>query len=148
MDQLAAQASMTGAKAAQQKQCAQTRRQQQVATAKSQGLGANPIKILGGEDFPQHTTITIDINGGLFTGHFDGESFHVSRREHPDNEEKASRVAGEQTDTGPESPQSVQWRLLPSGRARSVNWRDAERTRQWEFSLSFPLVVDRLVLQR
>ena len=57
------------------------RRQQQIDEANAKGLGDNPIHILGGEDFPQSQTITININGGLFTGHFRGRP--VLRRQPP-----------------------------------------------------------------
>jgi len=45
------------------------------------------LTILGGEDFPQGTSITLDINGGLFTGYFsgvNGTTFHITDRQHPE----------------------------------------------------------------
>lgn len=58
-------------------------------TAESQGAGDNPIRILGGEDFPQNTTVSISINGGTFTGRFNGEYFTVYDRHHAENETTA-----------------------------------------------------------
>lgn len=66
-----------------QESCAQGRRAQQIAEANSKGLGANPIRILGGEDFPQNREVTIDIKGALFTGRFEGELFHIRDRQNP-----------------------------------------------------------------
>jgi len=60
--------------------CCQLRRKKKIAEANEKGLGENPIKILGGEDFPQNTPITISIEGGHFTGYFKGTSFYVSSR--------------------------------------------------------------------
>ncbi len=42
------------------------------------------VTILGGEKFPQNVSLQLDINGGLFTGYFEGQTFHVTDREHPD----------------------------------------------------------------
>ena len=53
----------------------QLRRQKKINNANANGLGDNPIQILGGEDFPQHKTITLMIEGGLFTGQFNGTAF-------------------------------------------------------------------------
>jgi hypothetical protein len=41
------------------------------------GIGCNPVRVLGGEDFPQGKTITLNINGGLFTGTMSGDQFHI-----------------------------------------------------------------------
>jgi hypothetical protein len=46
----------------------------------------NPVRIFGGNNFPQHTTITLNIKNGLFTGKFNGEIFTISGRLHPDND--------------------------------------------------------------
>jgi hypothetical protein len=80
-----------------QRACALARRQQQIDEANAKGLGDNPIRILGGEDFPQNQTITIDINGGLFTGHFEGDLFYVASRTHPTNEATAQTVYNQKT---------------------------------------------------
>ena len=62
------------------------KRAQQIANATSQGTGANPIPTIGGEDFPQNTPITLNINGGLFTGSFVGNNFYVTSSDHPEND--------------------------------------------------------------
>lgn len=47
------------------------------------------IRVQGGENFPQGTRITLNINGGLFTGSFDGTPsarsnvFKITNRRHP-----------------------------------------------------------------
>lgn len=41
------------------------------------------LTVLGGENFPQNQTLTIDINEGLFTGYFQGQTFHILSRQHP-----------------------------------------------------------------
>ena len=80
-----------------QRACALARRQQQIADANATGLGENPIHILGGEDFPQRQTITINIGGGLFTGHFEGGLFYVDSRQHPANDATATTAYAEKT---------------------------------------------------
>ena len=77
--------------------CVLARRQEQIDAANAQGLGANPINILGGEDFPQNQSITIDIGGGLFTGRFVGNLFYISSRSHPANDTTAATVYAEKT---------------------------------------------------
>ena len=44
------------------------------------GLGDNPVQTLGGEDFPQHTPVWVNIGGGSFYGHFEGNLFYISER--------------------------------------------------------------------
>lgn len=41
------------------------------------------ITVFGGKYFPQGQRITLDINGGLFTGTFNGDVFSISSRRHP-----------------------------------------------------------------
>ena len=69
-----------------QMECAKARRTQTASNATLQGLGCNPVRILGGEDFPRGT-ITLNINGGLFTGYFSGTSdtFVIESRRHPEH---------------------------------------------------------------
>jgi hypothetical protein len=74
---------------AQQLQCANQQRAKTMNDAKATGLGCNPVRILGGEDFPQNTTITLNINGGLFTGHMSNDSFTITGRRHPENDAKS-----------------------------------------------------------
>lgn len=42
------------------------------------------VTILGGDKFPQNQTLTLDIDGGLFTGYFTDTTFHITGREHPE----------------------------------------------------------------
>ena len=60
---------------AAQRACEEANQARKVAAATNTGSGVNPIRILGGEDFPQNQTITLNINGALFTGSFSGELF-------------------------------------------------------------------------
>ena len=69
--------------------CCQLRRKKKIAEANEKGLGDNPIKILGGEDFPQNQPVTISIEGGHFTGQFSGNLFTISSRENSELTEKA-----------------------------------------------------------
>jgi hypothetical protein len=61
-----------------------------IAEVLSLGLGTNPVRILGGQDFPRNM-ITLDINGGLFTGYFgntvgvNDDLFTIVSRNHPEN---------------------------------------------------------------
>lgn len=60
-----------------------------VLTEAEKGLGSNPVRILGGEDFPQDTPIVLNIGGGQFTGKMHGDSFDILGRSHADDEERA-----------------------------------------------------------
>ena len=51
--------------------------QQSTCAIAARRPGDNPVQILGGEDFPQNQTITLNINGGLFTGYFQGQTFYI-----------------------------------------------------------------------
>jgi hypothetical protein len=86
---------------ATQAACARWSRSKQLADANTHGLGTNPINVLGGEDFPQNQTIVLDINGGLFTGHFAGAYFYIESRYNPDFEQKAADEAADRDDTCP-----------------------------------------------
>jgi len=55
-------------------------------------LGCNPVRVLGGEDFPQNEGMTIRIGQGLFTGHFVDDLFHISDRLHEEHEAKAEEI--------------------------------------------------------
>lgn len=66
--------------------CAAAARDSQINDALHRGLGANPMRVLGGEDFPQGQTLTLVINGALFTGYFSGEYFYISGRIRPDDQ--------------------------------------------------------------
>jgi hypothetical protein len=105
------QASMTSAAAgrAEQQNCATTQRALKLDAAKENGLGCNPVRILGGEDFPQNTPITLNINGGLFRGKMNGDEFTISTREHPENDEKAQNIFDGIEDTQCETPTPAQF---------------------------------------
>jgi hypothetical protein len=51
--------------------------------------GCNPVRILGGEDFPQDTGLNLNINGGIFTGSFSGDLFTIVDRLHEVDEQRA-----------------------------------------------------------
>lgn len=70
-----------------QQTCGTTTRQAKVT--EEGNIGCNPVRILGGEDFPQDTPIQLNINGGLFTGMMHEDEFSISSRSHPENEDKA-----------------------------------------------------------
>lgn len=101
INELEAQIGKMVAAAAARQMCAQWQRSRQLAEANSKGLGPNPIKVLGGEDFPQDTPIVIDINGAWFWGYFHGQDFHVSQRWSEDLAEQAANANDEQTDECP-----------------------------------------------
>ena len=73
--------------------CTEAQRTNQLADAENRGLGANPLPILGGEDFPQDQTLTLEINGAQFTGYFSGANFYISSRYWPDGEAEANTQA-------------------------------------------------------
>jgi len=54
--------------------------------------GCNPVRILGGEDFPQNTGLRININGGIFTGSFSGDLFTIVDRVHEVDEQRAENA--------------------------------------------------------
>ncbi len=65
--------------------CAQQTRKQQYdrAHALLLGSGANPVQVLGGEDFPQNETITLNVKGATVTGYFKGEYFYIESADNP-----------------------------------------------------------------
>lgn len=82
-----AQMAQTVSQQVQQTDCGTSARAAKVAN--EEGLGCNPVRILGGEDFPQNETLVLNINGGLFTGVMVNDEFHISQREHPENDTAA-----------------------------------------------------------
>ena len=68
------------AKMAKKEQCITLSRRAAVDYVRTHGLGDNPIQTLGGEDFPQNTPIWVNIGGGSFYGHFEGNLFFVAER--------------------------------------------------------------------
>ena len=51
-------------------ECMRWKREQQWERLNQEGLGANPVQILGGEDFPQNTPVELQIGTGYFWGAF------------------------------------------------------------------------------
>lgn len=82
------------AKKTEQDACASLVRSNKIETAKETGLGCNPVRILGGEDFPQNEHITLNIGGGLFDGSFNNDVFTIIGRRHPENEDKVEEKFG------------------------------------------------------
>lgn len=41
------------------------------------------ITVFSNPPFPQNKELQLDINGGIFTGYFTGETFHITSRRHP-----------------------------------------------------------------
>ena len=106
---LSEQSAQMVAGANQRSSCAGSERSKQAQDVAQSGYGCNPLKILGGEDFPQGETLTLEINGCFFTGYFDEQDFHISTRNWPDGEaEAASQHADRQEGCAPVS-QSPGW---------------------------------------
>lgn len=80
-----------------QQSCAAQQRIDTINEAIERGQGPSILPILGGEDFPQGQTITLNIGGGLFTGVFHDDGFHISKRRHVENEEAAEEDADKAT---------------------------------------------------
>ena len=97
IDQLNKQMQEAVARRGKQRACALARRQQQIDEARAKGAGENPIRILGGEDFPQGRTLTVNINGGLFTGYFEGDKFHVQTSTNPADDTAAQQAYADKT---------------------------------------------------
>ena len=93
----------------QKKRCAAAKRKVQVDEAKLLGVGDNPIQVLGGEDFPQNTTVTVNIGGGLFTGHFNGTTFYIQSRVNP-QDELLLKQQQDTEKTAIESPDCVEYK--------------------------------------
>ena len=70
--------------------CAQLQRSQDLAAAEELGEGCNPVRILGGEDFPQGRPIQIEVGSILLTGVMNGQDFTISRREQAETDEAAA----------------------------------------------------------
>ncbi len=79
------------------KRCAELQRiltfQTAIEESGGSALGCNPVRILGGEDFPQNTGVQLNIGQGIFTGWFEGDEFHITDRLHVVNEEKAVEIS-------------------------------------------------------
>lgn len=71
-----------------QLECVRDQRQATVDDAKERGLGCNPLRIVGGEDFPQGRVITINVDGILLTGVMSGQDFSIHSRRHLESEDR------------------------------------------------------------
>jgi len=74
----------------QQQECARAQRDAKVEDAEA---SCNPLRILGGEDFPQDTTIQLNINGAIFTGVMHNDEFSISSSRVPTFMEAAAQEA-------------------------------------------------------
>lgn len=76
------------AQKAAQENCAA---EQRSATLENVGEnGCNPVRILGGEDFPQGRNISLLVGGSILTGYFNGDNFYYSRVVNPEKEARAA----------------------------------------------------------
>jgi hypothetical protein len=66
--------------------CALANRQTTLDNAEDQGEGCNPLRVLGGEDFPQGTSIKLDVAGISLTGIMTDQNFDIHTREHAETE--------------------------------------------------------------
>jgi len=60
--------------------CALEENASKFAAAEEQGEGCNPLRVLGGEDFPQDTVITIEVGGLTLTGKMVDQDFTIHTR--------------------------------------------------------------------
>lgn len=81
--------------------CARWQRANQIQEATARGFGANPLPILGGEDFPQGVKLALEINGAYFVGHFVGQNFYIQDRSWPEGEEEAANRKSDREETCP-----------------------------------------------
>ncbi len=102
INDLYAQRSRVTGNAHARQMCAQWQRSQQTAEA-SGGNGCNPLRILGGEDFPQGQTLTLEINGAFFRGYFVEQNFYISSRTWPEGDTEAANQASDREETCPYS---------------------------------------------
>ena len=84
LNDLGAQIANSVAAFNRQQACAATKHRMEVSRILATSNGGDSIQVLGGEDFPQNQTITLNISGGYFTGVFHGDMFVVWERDHPD----------------------------------------------------------------
>ncbi len=67
-------------KIAAKEECITLSRHDAIDYCATNGLGPNPVQTLGGEDFPQNVPVWVNIGGGSFYGHFEGNLFYVEQR--------------------------------------------------------------------
>jgi len=120
--------------------CAETKRDETVEDPTAEGC--NPVRILGGEDFPQNIGLQLNINGGIFSGHFVEDQFHISDRLYQTGEDKAEAIYNKQEDMmcRPDPP-FAEWDFqtnVPTGYGYSIYYdapanyaRDLIRTHGW-----------------
>ena len=117
-----AQMADAASKKGQQDSCATDQRED----IGESGLGCNPVRILGGEDFTQNIGIKININGGIFTGHFIDDMFYISDRVQPDDEvaaESAYDSGIRSHECAPDAPPRSDWNFstnVPEGYGDSI----------------------------
>lgn len=121
-NQISAQISLMFAQLAAAEECAKFTREDSIPEGVE---GPSIIRILGGEDFPQGVTVTVDINGGQFTGIFDCDTFYIKSRRHPDNEERAQEAFEKYENSACNVPPSLPrwdfWTEVPRGRGDTAN---------------------------
>jgi len=115
--------------------CALRKRTGTVNDAEEQGEGCNPVRVLGGEDFPRGE-IELNIGGGVFTGYFNDDLFYITSRRHKENEDQAEAAAnptGTPCDISAATPAAPQGYLfedrIPPWKSSSVSKRGWYTTR-------------------
>lgn len=106
INDIAATTAAANAQKAAQEACATSQRQATIDTAKEGGC--NPVRILGGEDFPQDQVISLRIGGSIVTGYFAGDNFHYSSVVNADKEAKAEEKYNNALDAQCETPMKGQ----------------------------------------
>jgi hypothetical protein len=71
-----------------QEACARSQRASTIDATKD--TGCNPVRILGGEDFPQNQAIKLLISGSVVSGYFEDDNFYYSSVVNQAKEDKAS----------------------------------------------------------
>ena len=88
-NQIRAQIAQQVAEKQRQQLCAARQRQDKLDEAEEQGLGCNPLRVLGGEDFPQGSVLTLDVGGLTLTGVMNGQDFDIHTRTETKTKEDA-----------------------------------------------------------
>jgi len=88
INDIGAQVSGAASQKESQRQCASQQRSATMDDARSGGC--NPVTILGGEDFPQNTALSLQIGGSIVSGYFQGDKFYYSDVVNADKEAKAA----------------------------------------------------------
>jgi hypothetical protein len=115
-------------------ECARCRRTEIKEDATSQGVGCNPLTILGGEDFPRGE-ITLAINGARLTGSFIGETneFNITSRSHPENDQRVidnktndDKICPDCETKSPEAKIVIWETSVPAGYGNALSSSDPE----------------------